>query len=555
MSEQVITSTPVGAPDILRNQPLSRQVDVNLETNILEPVSHSYASAQGGRTTFVLPPKGVLDAPNAAIVFEVQCPAADLLTCFNYANGGLGMIDRITARCGGIIISQVENAGQYANIKQNYASQGVKEGILDYRHLSSQGVELSIAPAKIAVSSITQEFQQLYNPECDQTSSFGRSYNGNAQNAHQTQVSKCISATAGQSPEVVIRLADVFEIFAENKLPLMAMAQVEIEIEWAAAGDANLPAANVIDSPVIDSLIPDAAVHVAAVKLQQGILTMSTPNMMLDYIHYDDVERAKIYAAVNSGGGMRLDFSEVVITRGVNPAGTAVSGGADDTTQVVASNHIIGMAQKEVQKIYVQKTYDLRSTTGKIGTGEADADDNGVKTHRNILLNQFKSTQIPGETYNFFINNQRIYDRDIQNPAVAHDYLSQIGGTWTTPKCYFNTNNYNANGMKELLDCSWESGAATQDLNQGKTHRYLAGANNYIGLSLEKYREMGVMPGNGTRVGSSPIEFNYSRVCIGKSNGNGGAVASSNAEVNLTFYICYRRSLIIRQLGVDVSDA
>ena len=518
-------------------------------TNILEPVSHSYASAQGGRTTFVLPPKGVLDAPNAAIVFEVQCPAGDLLTCFNYGNGGLGMIDRITARCGGIIISQVENAGQYANIKQNYASQGVKEGILDYRHLSSQGVELSVAPAKIAVSSITQEFQQLYNPECDQTSSFGRSYNGNAANAHQTQVSKCISATAGQSPEVVIRLADVFEIFAENKLPLMAMAQVEIEIEWAAAGDAALAATAVIDSPVIDSLIPDAAVNAAATKLQQGILTMSTPNMMLDYIHYDDVERAKIYDAVNSGGGMRLDFSEVVITRGVNPAGTAANGGAADTTQVVASNHIIGMAQKEVQKIYVQKQYDLRSATGAV---ERDADDNSVKTHRNILLNQFKSTQITGETYNFFINNQRLYDRDIQNPAVAHDYLSQVGGTWTTPKTYFNTNNYNANGMKELLDCSWATGAATQDLNQGKTHRYLAGSNNYVGLSLEKYREMGVVPGNGTRIGSSPIEFNYSRVCQGRA---AGAAAASNAEVNLTFYICYRRSLIIRQLGVDVSDA
>ena len=109
MSEQVITATPVGAPDILRNQPLSRQVDVNLETNILEPVSHSYASAQGGRTTFVLPPKGVLDAPNAAIVFEVQCPAADLLTCFNYGNGGLGMIDRIIFKWRRIIYCPSKN--------------------------------------------------------------------------------------------------------------------------------------------------------------------------------------------------------------------------------------------------------------------------------------------------------------------------------------------------------------------------------------------------------------------------------------------------------------
>jgi len=552
MSEQVITATPVNAPDILRNQPLSRQVDVNLETNILEPVSHTYTSAVGGRTTFILPPKGVLDAPNAGLVFEVQCPAAANLTCFNYANGGLGMIDRITARCGGTIISQVELAGQYANIKQQYASQGVKEGVLDYRHLSSNGVELSVAPAKLAVSSITQEFQQIYNPECDQTSSFGRSYNNNANNAHQTQISKCISDTARQSPDVVIKLADVFEIFAENKLPLMAMAQVEIEIEWAAAGDAALAAANVIDSPVIDSLIPDAAVNAAATKLQQGILTMSTPNLILDYIHYDDVEREKIYAAVNSGGGMRLDFSEVVITRGVNPAGTGTAGGGADVNQVVASNHILGFAQKEVQKIYVQKAYDLRSATGAT---ELDADDNEVKTHRNILKNQFKSTQIFGEAYNFFINNQRVYDKDVENPAVAHDYLSQIGGMWTCPKAYFNTNNYNANGMKELLDCSWATGARNQDINQGKTHRYLAGSNNYIGLSLEKYREMGTVPGNGTRIGSAPIEFNFSRVCIGKSAGNGGAASSSNAEVDLTFFICYRRSLVIRQLGVDVSDA
>ena len=71
MSEQTITATPVGAPDILMNQPLSRQVDVELETTILEPVSHNYTSANGGRTTFNLPAKGVLDAPNAAIVVEL----------------------------------------------------------------------------------------------------------------------------------------------------------------------------------------------------------------------------------------------------------------------------------------------------------------------------------------------------------------------------------------------------------------------------------------------------------------------------------------------------
>ena len=51
MSEQTITSSPVNAPDVLMNKPLSRQVDVTLETSILEPVSHNFNSFTGGFTT------------------------------------------------------------------------------------------------------------------------------------------------------------------------------------------------------------------------------------------------------------------------------------------------------------------------------------------------------------------------------------------------------------------------------------------------------------------------------------------------------------------------
>jgi len=285
---------------VLLTRALTRYSDVGLESTILDPVSQSYVSVTCGLSPFVLPAKGVLDCPNAAIVFEMTCPAANELVAFNYSAGGLACVDRITARCGGTIISQVENAGQYANIKQNYRSQAVKEGIMDYRHLSSNGVDLSIANAKIATGSVTEEFQQLYNFECDQVSPFARSYNGDAANAHQTQLSKCLNATAGQGPEVVLRLADMFEIFENVKLPLMAMALVEIEIECSPAGDANAIYANVIDSPVIVAFIPDAAATVSAVTFQQCILTMITPTMLLDYIPSDDSERQTIFYSVNS---------------------------------------------------------------------------------------------------------------------------------------------------------------------------------------------------------------------------------------------------------------
>ena len=557
MTDQTITATPVNAPDILLNKPLTRQVDVTLETTILEPVSHSYDTSSGGFTTFILPAKGVLQAPNAALVFELRSDEADQVVGYNLSAGGLGCVKNITARCGGNIISQSIDAGQYAMLKSHYASQNVREGVLDARHLSSNRFERRVTPQKLAAGSATTSFHQLYNVEADQCSGFGENNNRNAANTHALQKSKRLSNVAGQGPEVVIKLADLFEIFSENNLPLMAMAQVEIQIEWNACGNANVAAADQTDNVLIQADIPDSNLNANSARNRRGTAIMNTPTMILDYIHYDEVERQKIMNAVNSPGGMRLDFTETLVTRGVNPAGADNSGGAADVYEVIESNHILGMAQKEVKKVYVTKQYDLFSTRG---AAEINADFPGAvgcKTHRNIVLNQFKSTQIPGEKYNFLINNNRIYDKDVDNPAIAHNYLSQVGGNWTCPQTYYDTMNYNQVALDQLVSTDVVSAVSTQDANgnSGATRRYLAGQSNVIGLSLDKYREMGSVPGNGTRISSAPIEFNYSRVSVSASGGNGGAAASSTCEVNLAFYICYRRSLVIRPLGVDVSDA
>ena len=71
MAETTITATPVNAPDVLLNQPLSRQVNVELESKILEPVSHQFTSAIGGRSVFNFPAAGVLDSKNAALIFQL----------------------------------------------------------------------------------------------------------------------------------------------------------------------------------------------------------------------------------------------------------------------------------------------------------------------------------------------------------------------------------------------------------------------------------------------------------------------------------------------------
>ncbi len=555
--------SPIGVPDILTiGQPLDRVVDVEIETNLLDPVSHNFTSA-GGRTTWVFPAKGVLDNRNAAVVFELNGGGANFEYAYPFSVGGLACIERCTLRCGGNIISQVDGSNLYSMVKSKFKySADEQVGILDVRHKSSSEVKNRIAPATLATGSGDQSFHQLYNPTCDQPNSFGKGYNALAANGHLPQQNKCLvtTANAGTGPEVVIRLRDIFEFFDQpNRLPLFAMAQVELEIEWASGGTAGVTGNDINDSVVIQagqSGEPDAGIpSTPALRNVAGVIGMNgTPTLMLDYILYDEPERAQIQAVINSPQGMNLSFIETIRTKGVSPqASAATIAAAAGTTEVINSNHILGMAGKEVHSMCVLKSYDVKSGQGLT---ERASVTNGVNTHLNVLLNQFKSQQMIGEKYNFIINNNRLYDKDVDNAAVQYNYLTQVGGNYNTVGAYYNTMNYNADKCKELLDASWNGKAAvaTDGVGggvNGRTKRYLAGSNHVIGLSLEKMRGIGPVPGNGQRISTAPIEFNYSRVAV-KQN---GAADDLCGAVDLTFYINYRKSLTIQANGVSVNDA
>ena len=557
--------SPLGVPDILNiGQPLDRVVDVEIETNLLDPVSHNF-NTSGGRTTWVFPAKGVLDNRNAAIVFELNAGANNFEFCYPFSVGGLSCIERCTLRCGGSIISQTDGVNLYSMVKSKFKySADEQVGILDVRHKSSSEILNRVAPATLATGSANPSFHQLYNPECDQANSFGKGYNVANTNRHVPQNSKALvtTANAGTGPQVVIRLRDIFEFFDQpNRLPLFAMAQVELEIEWSNGGTAGVVGDLINDSNVIqcggsaavdtDTGIPGTP----ALRNLAGVVTMAgTPTLMLDYILYSEAERAQIQAVVDSPQGLNLSFMETIRTVGISPqASAATLAAAANTTEVINSNHILGMAGKEVHSICVLKAYDVKSGQGAV---ERNSVTNGVQTHLNNLLNQFKSQQMFGEKYNFVVNNNRIYDRDVENPAVQYNYLTQVGGSYNTVGAYYNTMNYNANKTTELLDASWNgkaavaTDAAAGGVN-GRTKRYLAGSNHVIGLSLQKMRGLGPVMGNGQRISTAPIEFNYSRLAIRQT----GATDDNCGAVDLTFFINYRKSLTIQSLGVSVTDA
>ena len=104
--------------DTLTTQTLDRAVNATIETNILNPITHNYHYETGGQTTFRFPSSGVLDAPNCSLVFNPTC--ADDKSCYPLSSGGQSLIDRITCRVWGVILSQVLNVGEYSTMKNQH---------------------------------------------------------------------------------------------------------------------------------------------------------------------------------------------------------------------------------------------------------------------------------------------------------------------------------------------------------------------------------------------------------------------------------------------------
>ena len=544
---------PDQLPSVLRQDAMNSEImmDVDTETALIEPTSHRYDSSTGGRTTYLIPPKGVADMANSALVWELVSDEADGVVAYTFHAGGLGAIQRCTLRSGGQIISQVDQVGLYGLIKKQFQDHDYKVGVLDARHKSSSQIEQKIAPAKIATAAATDAFHQLYNPECDQVDTFGKCYAGGNGNDHTVQVSKCLSNVAGRGCECVVRMNEIFPIFnSRTNLPVFAMAQLELEVEWAPAGRSAAnggTAANQTNSCLIQAAIPNTA----GARARLTTCTMAAnPVLMMDFIHYPEEQMNQIQAQIE-GSGIVIPFVEMVATRGVNPeSDTSVAAGFD-TYAKVESNHILGMAGKEVEAIYVQKDYDTNTSNG---LAEIDGNYNQVYTHRNILTNQYKSQQIPGEEYNFVINNMRIYNQDVSNVALAHHQLSMCEPRgYQVPDALYSTAGYDVNKCKELLDSEFQGGAETvQSINLGRSKPYLSGTANVVGLNLKKYNVLAPTVGNGQRIGSSPIELRYSRVAIGV---NGAAANSLRGAVNLNIYLEFKRTMLITPTGVTVSDA
>lgn len=234
-----------------------------------------------------------------------------------------------------------------------------------------------------------------------------------------------------------------------------------------------------------------------------GVVVPSKVNIKFysDHLYYADDAMGEMMSEVYSDQGLSYLYEDQILTVAQVPS-VADPGAGTVTSQRVERD--VAVSGRTVRHLMVSEKY---TTLG---------DNNGHK-----VLGEYVSNDMTTDTtYNWRINEQRVYDRDVSRPSHKYTELSQVlGAPLQCPTQLYSFD----------VDSNKDSGFPARPLNQNSLYvgqiegHQLPDATNtdlsndircsshYIGLDLTT-SEMNVL-GNGKKVGSKPIILskNYQR--------------------------------------------
>jgi hypothetical protein len=278
-------------PSVLVPTQYDDQMQVTVETQVLDANSFFFAQNQPSVARFELPKKAVL-ASNSELVFTALWtnPAAinplDRQATLPKMGGALVLIKSARISTGGKLLQAVENCGQYIYVKDySYKSWEHRVGIDDLKY----GAESDY--------SIDASGNVLFNPE--HTYRYG-----------------------SNGVECAIALDNLFPIFNDVELPLALLNHnvlIEVQFEsvwtnvWTETG--------------------------AAFDPDDRFFTIVRPRLLVDYVNYPAQVMQKLAETLKAG--INMPFRDMVLVKKTQIAG--------------ANTHDIGMSNELVGKIFIQK--------------------------------------------------------------------------------------------------------------------------------------------------------------------------------------------------------
>lgn len=419
----------INLPDALKTKPLATISTMNVETNILDPITFSNNSA-----LFVLQNKGILDA-GSRITFSVTSTAAASEKMFLYGKTGIAsLIERAVLRVGSNIVAETNGFNHYETIRKQFKTQeellqkdSVKCGYWASGMANASGGRMAYMAGvdnSLGVANATQyrAYEITNDPETTAVFSIG--------------------------------LSELFPMMFSVQLPLFVMAQpVSIELTFATQGASGNAIAGA------DTTVGGTDKAVVPNKINCQFLS--------DTLTYDDgrmMETAKIVASDN---GLTYPYEDIVLTEATIPAVADPGAGAKTDQEVVRD---VGLTGQSVRTLLVADT-------------DAAAD--------NILGPYVSSAFVAPDSFNLVVNDEVIYNRPVVNECRRQNELSQVFNTdINVSQCEFSFNSaipadgpYTVNNP--LIDATATFEGHNQNTVQAKNHY------NGINLSTSPFNEWG----------------------------------------------------------------
>ena len=535
-------------PSVLVPQMSNENQSARIESVVLSPAGFSFANNGSGQATFRIPKKGILDS-DSVLEYQVLWTAEDLgtnsLICSPQRLTGLLPIRAARLYIGGVLCDQLQHVSSYLSLKKELMNQQKKVGVLDVK----LGADNSYV--------IDSEGRYRLANEV----------------AHGVAGSKSIQDD--RAPEAQIKLSDLFGMLRDVALPLHALPEITVEIDWETNGNNVIASAGEVGAVLTTNnfvagagnYTPDELCDGVSAGTGQGFVGKVTVGNLADGA--GAVGPATAVAIVNGGGGATVGDT-ITWTGRTSGTASATTDAATilgtpvktidiprakcnmllnfihyedaDVMELVSDSVKNGLDFQYRSRNLVQKTipalaagvsastdiqlgfqnrFIQRILLQKLNVGIADT--SAVPLQKNVkqvLLNQ-RSDKVNGEKLQLFINNQPVFDQTLESEAFMYSILNQTfdEGMLSVPSGCYDEVHSDALETANTLALSNEfvlSGASAHGVNYQTA---ASGRQNWKSFPLMATNSNSVSPSNAVRSGASPAVIRYSRTGVGANEG------------------------------------
>lgn len=456
-------------PAILNVQTIPTINNMEIKTEVLDPITSTNAEV-----VFQIPKNGILDG-GSFVSLAVRTATGVSDAFLPTETGILGLIKHAELLVGSKVIASTEDFGHYQTMLRQFETpehrayvEAVKNGNSIDRYCEVDNATGRVLPQDLEYTIFAND------------------------NSARGVVSALSKPTDNDNttPVYSVPLSTLIPFMRSRQLPLFAMKEnVFIRLQFQS------------QSARTDGTIccfPTGSTS-------SGVIVPSLVNIKFysDHLYYKDGSMEQTQKAIYSENGLSYLYEDSILTNASIPSTANPTHPAVQTQKIERD---IAVSGRVVRNIMIAEK--------EVGSSNA---------LRGVY---FSDTQFRDDEYNFRINDQRYYDRDVSNPSLKYNELTKVlGKPLQVPSIKYS---FDADSNKEFDDRRPNQNSfylgkienVTLPDSDGITNTTddQRGKNHYIGVDLTT-SGFNVL-GNGKQIGVKPVIYSVTKF---RSNGKNGA--------------------------------